>query len=127
MNVIVAVNKFSTDSDAEIELVKKKALEAGADSAILCDHWAKGGAGAADLAAAVAAACEKNRKEGSNFKFLYPLEVSVKDKIESVCKNIYGADGVQYSELAEKKIAMYTKNGFDNLPVCMAKTHLSFR
>nr|BAK01642.1 predicted protein [Hordeum vulgare subsp. vulgare] len=121
VNVIVAVNKFTTDTDAEIELVKKKAIEAGADSAILCEHWAKGGAGAADLAAAVAAACEKNRKEGSNFKFLYPLDIPVKEKIESVCKNIYGADGVQFSELAEKKIAMYTNNGFHNLPVCMPR------
>jgi formyltetrahydrofolate synthetase len=82
----------------------------------------EGGAGAKALGEAVVAACEKP----SNFDFLYPLKgTSIKDKIETICKEIYGADGVEYSDEAEKKIELYTKLGFDELPMCMAKTHLS--
>jgi formyltetrahydrofolate synthetase len=81
----------------------------------------EGGAGATALAEAVVKAAEKP----SNFKQLYPLELSIKEKIETICKEIYGADGVEYSPEAEAKIALYTKLGFSNLPLCMAKTHLS--
>jgi methylenetetrahydrofolate dehydrogenase (NADP+)/methenyltetrahydrofolate cyclohydrolase/formyltetrahydrofolate synthetase len=82
----------------------------------------EGGSGAVDLAKAVVAACEKP----GDFKFLYPLKgTSIKDKIEIICKEIYGADGVTYEPLAEKKVELYTKLGFDELPMCMAKTHLS--
>jgi formyltetrahydrofolate synthetase len=120
--VVVAVNSFKDDTLAEVELVRKGAIEAGAEDAVVSRHWMEGGAGAAKLAEAVVAACEKP----SNFDFLYPLEgTSIKDKIEIICKEIYGADGVEYSEEAEKKIALYTKLGFDELPMCMAKTHLS--
>jgi methylenetetrahydrofolate dehydrogenase (NADP+)/methenyltetrahydrofolate cyclohydrolase/formyltetrahydrofolate synthetase len=120
--VVVAVNSFKDDTLAEVELVRKGAIEAGAEDAVVSRHWMEGGAGAAKLAEAVVAACEKP----SNFEFLYPLEgTSIKDKIEIICKKIYGADGVEYSEEAEKKIALYTKLGFDELPMCMAKTHLS--
>jgi methylenetetrahydrofolate dehydrogenase (NADP+)/methenyltetrahydrofolate cyclohydrolase/formyltetrahydrofolate synthetase len=120
--VVVAVNSFKDDTPAEVELVRKAAIEAGAEDAVVSRHWMEGGAGAAKLAEAVVAACEKP----SNFKFLYPLKgTSIKDKIETICKQIYGADGVEYSEEAEKKIALYTKLGFDELPMCMAKTHLS--
>jgi formyltetrahydrofolate synthetase len=120
--VVVAVNSFKDDTLAEVELVRKGAIEAGAEDAVVSRHWMEGGAGAARLAEAVVAACEKP----SNFDFLYPLEgTSIKDKIEIICKEIYGADGVEYSEEAEKKIALYTKLGFDELPMCMAKTHLS--
>ncbi len=119
--VVVAVNSFATDTAAEVELVRQAAVEAGAEDAVVARHWMEGGAGAAALAEAVVKAAEKP----SNFKFLYPLEKSIKEKIEIVCKQIYGADGVDYSPEAEAKIALYTRLGFDNLPLCMAKTHLS--
>ena len=121
VNVVVAVNKFTTDTDAEIELVKEESMKAGAQSAHLSDVWAKGGEGGAELAEAVAAACEKP----SNFKLLYSDDASIKDKIETIAKEIYGADGVKYSFEAEKKIDLYAGMGLANLPVCMAKTHLS--
>ena len=121
VNVVVAVNSFSSDTPAEVELVRKAALKAGAMDAIVCTHWMDGGKGAEALAEAVVKAAEKP----SHFKFLYPLEMSIKEKIEIVCKEIYGADSVDYSEEAEDKIKLYTKLGFDKLPLCMAKTHLS--
>ena len=122
INVIVAINSFTTDTDAEVELIRKSALEFGATDAIKCTHWADGGAGTKKLAEAVVKAAEMK----SDFKFLYPLELSIKEKIETICKEIYRADGVDYSPEAEAKIELYTKLGFDKLPMCMAKTHLSF-
>jgi len=119
--VVVAVNRFPTDTDAEVEMVKKMAQEAGAEQAVMSDHWAKGGDGAVELAEAVVEACEKP----SNFEFLYPLEWSIKQKIEKIAKDIYGADGVTYEAAAEKQIADFEKAGFGDLPICMAKTHLS--
>ena len=121
VNVVVAVNSFKDDKPAEVELVCKAALEAGAMDAVVSTHWMDGGAGAVKLAEAVIKAAEKP----SHFKFLYPLDKSIKQKIETVCKEIYGADGVDYSEEAEEKIQLYNKLGFDKLPLCMAKTHLS--
>lgn len=122
INVIVAINSFATDTDAEVELIRKSALEFGAMDAINCTHWADGGVGTKKLAEAVVKAAEIK----SDFKFLYPLELSIKEKIETICKEIYRADGVDYSPEAEAKIELYTKLGFDKLPMCMAKTHLSF-
>lgn len=119
--VVVAINRFKYDTDAEVEVVRKHAIAAGAEDAVMSNHWAEGGAGAVKLAEAVIKACEKP----TDFKFLYPLDMSIKDKIETICKEIYGADGVEYSEQAEKEIKLYTKSGFDKLPMCMAKTHLS--
>lgn len=119
--VVVAVNSFATDTKAEVELVRKAAQAAGAEDAVVCTHWMEGGKGAKALAEAVVKAAEKP----VNFKFLYPLEMSIKEKIEIICKQIYGADGVDYSPEAEAKIALYTRLGFDKLPLCMAKTHLS--
>jgi formyltetrahydrofolate synthetase len=121
VNVVVAVNSFATDTPAEVELVRKAAKEAGAEDAIVCTHWMDGGKGAIQLAEAVLKACEKPTK----FQFLYPLDWSIKQKIEKLCKDIYGADGVDYSPEAEKKIELYTRLGFDKLPMNMAKTHLS--
>lgn len=121
VNVVVAVNSFKDDTDAEVELIRKAAVEAGAEDAVVCRHWMEGGKGAIKLAEAVVKAAEKT----TNFKFLYPLEWSIKQKIEIICKEIYGADGVEYSPEAERKIELYTRLGFDNLPLCMAKTHLS--
>ncbi len=119
--VVVAVNKFKDDTDAEIELVRKIAKEAGAEDAVMSNHWAEGGAGAVELGKAVIDACQ----QPSDFKFLYPLDISIKEKIEIIAKEIYGADGVEYSPEAEKQIETYTRLGFDKLPMCMAKTHLS--
>jgi formyltetrahydrofolate synthetase len=119
--VVVAVNSFATDTPAEVELVRQAAVEAGAEDAVVARHWMEGGAGAARLAEAVVKAAEKP----SNFHFLYPLELSIKEKIEIICKQIYGADGVDYLPEAEQKIELYTRLGFANLPLCMAKTHLS--
>ena len=119
--VVVAVNRFSTDTDAEIEAVRQIALAAGADSAVESTVWANGGKGGEALAEAVVAAADKP----SNFKFLYPLDISIKEKIETIAKKIYGAEDVEYSPLANRQIQNYTDLGFDNLPLCMAKTHLS--
>ena len=118
---VVAVNRFPTDTDAEVELVKKMAIEAGAEQAVMSDHWAEGGDGAMELAEAVVAACEKP----SNFEFLYPLEWTIKEKIEKIATDIYGADGVVFEPLANRQIASFEEAGFGNLPICMAKTHLS--
>jgi formyltetrahydrofolate synthetase len=119
--VVVAVNNFKDDTEAEVELVKKVAKEEGAYDAVVSSHWMKGGQGAKALAEAVVRACE----QPSDFSFLYDLELSIKEKIETICKEIYGADGVEYSETAEEQIKNYTRLGFDDLPMCMAKTHLS--
>ncbi len=119
--VVVAINRFKDDTDAEIDLVRRIAIEAGAEDAVMSNHWAEGGAGAVELGKAVMAAASKP----SNFKFLYPLEMSIKEKIETIAKVIYGADGVEFLPEAEKKIELYNRVGFDKLPICMAKTHLS--
>ncbi len=119
--VVIAVNRFTADTDAEVELVRKVAIDAGAEDAVPCEHWARGAAGARELAEAVVEACEK----ANNFRFLYPLDISIKEKIETIATRIYGADGVDYSPVAERKVRLYTRFGYDNLPICMAKTHLS--
>jgi formyltetrahydrofolate synthetase len=118
---VVAVNRFSSDTEAEIALVRRAALEAGADDAVMSDHWTEGGAGAVALARAVIAACGKP----ADFRFLYPLEWDIKKKIERIAVEMYGADGVDYKPAAEAKIALYTRLGYAGLPICMAKTHLS--
>jgi formyltetrahydrofolate synthetase len=119
--VVVAVNSFKTDTQAEIELVRQAAIEAGAEDAVVATHWMDGGAGAVALAEAVVKATEKP----SNFQFLYPLDWPIKKKIETIAVEIYGAEGVDYLPEAEAKIELYTKLGFDKLPINMAKTHLS--
>jgi formyltetrahydrofolate synthetase len=119
--VVVAVNRFPTDTDAEIELVRKAAEAAGAEDACASQVWAKGGPGGVELAEAVVSACEKPSK----FKFLYPADMPIREKIETIATQVYGADGVDYGPAAEAKIDPYTKLGYDKLPICMAKTHLS--
>jgi formyltetrahydrofolate synthetase len=119
--VVVAVNSFADDTPAEVELVREAALAAGAEDSVVSRHWMEGGEGAVALAEAVVKAVEKP----NDFRFLYPLDWSIKKKIETICKEIYGADGVDYEPEAEAKIELYTKLGFDDLPLCMAKTHLS--
>nr|GMD21534.1 formate--tetrahydrofolate ligase [Ipomoea batatas] len=122
VNVVVAVNMFSTDTEAELNAVRNASLAAGAFDAIICTHHAHGGKGAVDLGIAVQKACENVSQP---LKFLYPLDIGIKDKIEAIAKS-YGASGVEYSEQAEKQIEMYSKQGFSNLPICMSKTQYSF-
>jgi formyltetrahydrofolate synthetase len=120
--VVVAINRFKYDTDAEIELIRQRAQETGADDVVMHNVWAKGGEGGADLARAVVAACEKP----NGFKFLYSDDMSIKEKIETIVREIYRADGVDYTDEAEAKIRLYTGMGLAHLPLCMAKTHLSF-
>jgi len=119
--VVVAINNFTADAREEIDAVRERAKAAGAEDAVVSEVWLKGGDGGTELAEAVVKAAEKP----SDFKFLYPLDWPIKKKIETITEKIYGADGVDYSAEAEKKIDLYTKQGFDKLPMCMAKTHLS--
>ncbi len=120
--VVVAVNRFLTDTPTELDLIRKAAIEeGGAVDALICEHWEKGGEGAIELAEAVVKAAEMP----SHFQFLYPLEWSIKQKIECIAKEVYGADGVDYLPEAEERIKEYTRLGFDKLPICIAKTHLS--
>jgi formate--tetrahydrofolate ligase len=119
--VVVAVNRFTEDTDREIELIRRRAVAAGAEGAYLSEVWAKGGEGGKELAGAVVKACEKP----VNFRFLYPDDISIKQKIETIATQVYGADGVDYTAEAEKKIELFTKWGLGKLPICMAKTHLS--
>lgn len=119
--VVVAVNEFATDTAAETALVRRIARKAGAQDAVVSSHWADGGKGSVKLARAVVKACALP----ANFRFLYPLDITIKQKIETIARDMYGAAGVEYLPAAEEKIALYTRLGFDNLPICMAKTHLS--
>lgn len=122
LKVIVAVNKFATDTDRELNLVTKAALEAGADAAVPANHWARGGEGALDLAKKVIETLEGKE---SQFKFLYDVNKPIEEKIETIAKEMYGADGIDVSDFAKKQIETYTKQGFAHLPICMAKTHVS--
>eukprot|EP01038_Epipyxis_sp_PR26KG_P012168 gene12168-16295_t len=122
---VVAINRFSTDTEAELELVRTLTLEAGAHAAVVANHWAKGGAGAVDLGRAVMEACSVAKSATNPFRFLYPLEIPLKTKIETICSEMYGAVGVEYSEAAEQRLASYTAAGYDKLPICMAKTQYS--
>ena len=119
--VVVAINAFPDDTDAEHQIIHEAAMRAGAFDAVVARHWAKGGEGAAELAEAVVRATE----EPSDFDFLYDLDQPIKEKIETLAKEIYGADDVDYSPEAESKIELYTDLGYDHMPICMAKTHLS--
>ena len=119
--VIVAINRFPTDSQHEHDLIREISLAAGAMAAVTTNHHAQGGEGAEDLAEAVVEACD----QPSDFKYLYPLDQPIKTKIETIAKEVYGAAGVEYSTMAERQIADFEKAGFGYLPICMAKTHLS--
>ncbi len=119
--VVVAINRFSCDTDKEIEFVRKKAKEFGAYDCCVSEVWKDGSKGGVDLAKAVIKAANLPKK----FKFLYPLDLPIKEKIKVIATKIYGARDVEYSELAESKIKLFTERGWDKLPICMAKTHLS--
>lgn len=119
--VVVVVNTFPTDTEAEHAFVKERARAAGADFAVSHRMHAEGGAGGVELAEAVVAACEMPK----DFRFLYPDDMPIKGKIETIATEIYGADGVDYLPAAEAKVKLYTDLGLADLPICMAKTHLS--
>ncbi len=117
---VVAINVFPGDHDEDIAAIHEIASEYGARAAV-STHFSDGGRGAAELATAIKEAAE----EESNFQVLYPDDAPLKDKIHAVATKVYGADGVEYSAAADKQLANYTAQGFDNLPVCIAKQHLS--
>jgi formate--tetrahydrofolate ligase len=119
--VVVAINKFLTDTQEEIEVVKEEAKGAGAEDAVLHEVWEHGGAGGIELAEAVVKACDKPSSPCN----LYPDDLSIKEKIEILATKVYGADSVEYSPTAESKIEFFTKLGLDKLSINMAKTHLS--
>ncbi|KJZ78758.1 C-1-tetrahydrofolate synthase [Hirsutella minnesotensis 3608] len=120
--VVVAVNKFATDTEAEIAVVREEALAAGAEDAILADHWAQGGKGAVDLAQGIIVAAGRPRGE---LTLTYGLEGSVQERIETIGRKMYGAEKVEFSELAQRKVDTYTKQGYGHLPICIAKTQYS--
>src|SRR5690606_10370956 len=114
---VVAINRFGTDTDAEVALVREIAEEAGATAAV-SDVYARGGAGGEELAEKVIEAANRP----SHFRFLYELDATIRDKIETVAQEIYGAEGVTYEPRAQRDMAWLTEHGFDRLPICMAKT-----
>ena len=122
VNPVVAINVFSDDSPNEIAAVREIAMAHGAVGVAVANHWAEGGAGATELAEMVVDACE----QPNDFRLLYPLDWSIKRKIETIATEIYGADGVEYDLSASRQIENFERNGFGDLPICMAKTHLSF-
>uniref|UniRef100_A0A4W4FM59 C-1-tetrahydrofolate synthase, cytoplasmic n=1 Tax=Electrophorus electricus TaxID=8005 RepID=A0A4W4FM59_ELEEL len=119
--VVVAVNVFSSDTEAELELVCNQARQTGVFDAVKCTNWSHGGAGALALAQSVQKAAEMRRP----FHFLYDLQMPVIDKIKKVAQSMYGAKDVEFSPKAKEKLELYIKQGFGSFPVCIAKTHLS--
>lgn len=121
VNPVVAINVFADDTDKEIAAVREIALAAGATGVSVARHWAQGGAGAAELAEMIVSACDMP----NDFRLLYPDDMSIRDKIETIATEIYRADGVDYAPIAQRKIRQYEDQGLRQLPICMAKTHLS--
>ncbi len=119
---VVAINAFADDHPDEHAAIRRIAAEAGALGTAVCRHHAEGGRGALELAELVVQACE----QPNAFRFLYALEQPIKDKISVIAREIYGADGVSYEPLAERQLRDYEQSGYGNLPICVAKTHLSF-
>ncbi|KAF1464483.1 Monofunctional C1-tetrahydrofolate synthase, mitochondrial, partial [Pygoscelis antarcticus] len=119
--VVVALNVFKTDSPAEVDLVCKIAKQSGAFDAVPCNHWSAGGRGAVKLAQAV----EKAANQKNSFKYLYSLELPIVEKIRIIAQKVYGAQDIELSPAAQSQVDCYTRQGFGNLPICMAKTHLS--
>ena len=120
-SVVVAINKFITDTDAEIDYIKDVCIKQGADFAV-CECWAKGGEGSMELARSVIAAVDK----GGKVNYAYTDDMSIKEKIEAVAVKVYGADGVEYTPKARSAIAAAERQGKGKLPVCIAKTQYSF-
>jgi formyltetrahydrofolate synthetase len=121
LNAVVAVNRFPGDTQEEIELVRKLAVEAGAYAAEINEAFERGGEGGAALAEAVVAAAD----EPSSFDYVYSLDAPIAEKIEAIVKRVYGGDGAALLKPAQDKIEYFNSVGYDKLPICMAKTHLS--
>ena len=121
LNVIVAINRFTSDTEAEIECLRKHLEEKGVELSLV-EGWAKGGEGAIDIAQKLVNLTEKEE----NFQYMYELNEGIKEKIEKVATKIYGAKGVVFEEAAQKEIERIEKLGYANLPVCIAKTQYSF-
>lgn len=119
---VVALNRFTTDHESEIEVVRRKAEEAGADGFAISESWAKGGEGAIDLAKEVIRVLDE---KPAQMRFLYPDDLPIEEKIRILAREIYNADDVEFSSLALRKIELYSKFGWDRFPINMAKTHLS--
>jgi methylenetetrahydrofolate dehydrogenase (NADP+)/methenyltetrahydrofolate cyclohydrolase/formyltetrahydrofolate synthetase len=119
--VVVAVNKFPTDTAAELNVVRRLTSASGAHASVVADHWERGGDGAVELAEAVMDACAAP----SEFRFLYPLEQRLEEKIETIATRIYGADGIVLSPEAKAHLDRYEELGYGHFPICMAKTPLS--
>jgi formate--tetrahydrofolate ligase len=119
---VVAINSFPTDTPAEVEAIREVALAAGARDAVVATHFVDGGKGAAALAEAVWSACEAGAGE---FKLLYPDEMPLAEKIETIATKVYGADGVEFLPAARKSLAQFEQLGYGRLPICMAKTQYS--
>mmetsp|Transcript_652 Transcript_652/g.721 ORF Transcript_652/g.721 Transcript_652/m.721 type:complete len:991 (-) Transcript_652:88-3060(-) len=120
--VVVAINQFETDSASEVDLIKQEAIKAGADYAVPSNHWSKGGLGAVELADAVS---EAVTLANPNQKFLYDVNSSVEDKLLTIATKMYGASSIELSPLAKQQIETYTQQGYDKLPICIAKTQYS--
>ena len=121
VNPVVAVNVFADDTAAEIDAIREIAMAAGATGVAVARHWAEGGAGAAELAEMIVSACEMP----NDFRLLYPDDMPIAEKIETIATEIYRADGVDYAPVAARKIRQFEAQGLRELPICMAKTHLS--
>lgn len=122
--VLVAINKFITDTDREIEEIQKFCNSKGVEAA-LCEIWEKGGDGGKELVDKVIGAISRNEKSEKRFYFLYDEKLPIKEKIEIICREIYGADGVNFTPKALNNIKKYTEYGYDNLPICISKTQKS--
>ena len=118
---VVAINRFPADTEAELKLIADKCREKGVNVA-LSEVWGKGGEGGVELAKEVVRLCETE----NDFKYSYDCEKSIEEKLETICKKIYHAEGVELTENAKKQAAQLTALGFGNLPICMAKTQYSF-
>ena len=122
--VVVAINKFITDTDAEIKVIKDFCKKQNVEVA-LCEIWEKGGEGGKELVEKVMDAIKKNENSSKKYAPLYNLDLTIQEKIEKIAKEIYGADGVNFSAKAKKNIQKYLENGYDKLPVCISKTQKS--
>ncbi len=123
IELVVAINHFITDTDKEVKLIQEHCSKLGVKVS-LCTHWSEGGKGTEDLAKNVVDACKKNNKE--NFKYLYKNEIPILKKVETIAKEIYGADGIEADDKVKEQVNVIEKSGFGTFPVCIAKTQYSF-
>lgn len=122
--VVVAINKFITDTNAEVQVIRDYCKELGVEVA-LCEIWEKGGEGGKELVEKVLSAIDENEKSETKFKPLYDLDLTVQEKVEKIAKEIYGANGVNFTAKALNNIKKYVELGYDKLPICVSKTQKS--